>query len=56
MKKYVFSGNKSEIFFFFSGKKYNLKCLSKCIKFYFFPENLKKFYVSLVNLFRVGLP
>ena len=28
----------------------------KCIKLYFFPENLKKFYVSAVNLGRVRLP
>ena len=32
--------------YFFSGKKYNFMhfefCLSKCIKTFFFPENLKK--------------
>ena len=37
---------------FFSGKKYNFR-LSKCIKLYIFPENLKK-NLGFISKFRKG--
>ena len=34
----------------------NILCVLKGINYIYFPENLKKFWVSPVNLGRVGLP
>ena len=46
----IFFSRKNIILCILKGK------VSKCIKLYFFPENLKKILVSPVNLGRVGLP